>query len=54
MSERACSDLQWRCTNILSSYNEIIEGTLSLTIKSNACETSWGCSVQRYENWWLV
>ena len=52
LSERACSDLQWWCTNIPNSYNEITKGTHSLTIKTDAYETGWG--VQKYENWWSV
>ena len=44
LSERACSDRQWWCTNIPNSYNEITKGTPSLTIKVDVCETGC-CSV---------
>ena len=42
LSERACSALQWWCTNIPSCYNEITKCTPSLTNKTDACETGWG------------
>ena len=42
LSERACYDLQWWCTNIPNSYSEITKGTSCLTIKTDACETGWG------------